>query len=226
VGARCTLALYRRGAIDREELGRLLCFSNVPSSAFLVSTVGVALFDDRPFGVLLYGITLLSALLLGVVWARLPMRKKRTSDLSASFSSSDAAKDSLGSLRITTLTEAIGSSALAMLRICAFVVFFSVFVGALEHLVAGLSLSPTASALLLGFFEMTGGVWRAAALPSPVGELLCAFFAGWSGVSVHCQLVSLGPLPQGTLRPYLWSKLAHGGLNLLLYLLIRLFLLP
>jgi hypothetical protein len=186
----------------------------VPSSAFLVSTVGVALFDDRPFGVLLYGITLLSALLLGVVWARLPMRKKRTSDLSASFSSSDAAKDSLGSLRITTLTDAIGSSALAMLRICAFVVFFSTLVGILSAMLSSFHIPSALTPLWFGFFEMTQGVTEASfCLSRHLGVLSAAAVSGWSGLSVHFQLMSLCQNHALSFRPYFLAKVLAALLN-------------
>lgn len=220
VGTRCAVSLYRQGVIDKEELSHLLCFSNIPSSAFLISTVGTSLFGDHTFGVWLYVITVLSALLLGFFDARLRKRKKRTQTMSVSLSVSNAAPpEAKGGIAV--FTEAIGSSALAMVQICAFVVFFSVFVGALEHVLSGLSLSPAASTLLFGLFEMTGGVSRAASLASPAGELLCVFFVGWSGISVHCQFMNLCNVPELSFRSYWLAKLAHGGLNVLLFLLTR-----
>ena len=218
VGTRCALSLYQQGVIGREELSRLLCFSNIPSSAFLISTVGTSLFGDHSFGVLLYAITVLSALLLGILIARAPQNKKRAQTPSVPFDSPTPRKGKSG---VSAFTDAIGSSALSMLHICAFVVFFSVLAGALEHLLQGISLAPPLSALLFGFFELTGGVARASTLSLPVSELLCAFFVGWSGISVHCQCMSLCSLPEISFRPYLLAKLAHGMLNVLLLLLFR-----
>lgn len=218
VGTRCALSLYRQGVIEREELSRLLCFSNIPSSAFLISTVGTSLFGDHSFGVLLYVLTVSSALLLGWIIARLPQNKKKTQKKSMSSFSLAPRHPPRG---ISAFTDAIGSSAIAMLHICAFVVFFSVFAGALEHLLRGISLSPSISALLFGVFELTGGVARASTLSLPISEILCAFFVGWSGISVHCQCMSLCDSPQVSFRPYLCAKLAHGVLNVALLLLIR-----
>ena len=100
-------------------------------------------------------------------------------------------------------------------------VFFSVFVGALEHLLAGLHLPEALAVFLFGLFELTGGVGRATALSPLTGEALCCFFVGWSGISVHCQLISLCNVPRLSFRSYWLSKLAHGGLNVLLFLLAR-----
>lgn len=218
VGTRCALSLYRQGVIERKELSRLLCFSNIPSSAFLISTVGTSLFGDHSFGVLLYVLTVFSALLLGFIIARLPQNKKKAQPSSVPSISPAPREEKHG---ISAFTNAIGSSAFAMLHICAFVVFFSVFAGALEHLLRGLSLSPSVSALLFGVFELTGGVARASTLSLPISEILCAFFVGWSGISVHCQCMSLCDVPYISFRPYLFAKAAHGMLNVLLLLLFR-----
>jgi len=222
VGARCALSLYREGVIDQEELSHLLCFCNIPSSAFLINAVGTSLFGDHAFGVLLYAITVLSALLLGVLKTHLFKRKKGTQTTSFVSPGSDSDKDPfVPKSGIFALTDAIGSSALALLQVCAFVVFFSVFVGALEHLLAGLHLPEALAAFLFGLFELTGGVGRATALSPLTGEALCCFFVGWSGISVHCQLISLCNVPRLSFRSYWLSKLAHGGLNVLLFLLAR-----
>ena len=39
IGTRVAISLYERGRISREELSRLVCFSNNPSSAFVISAV-------------------------------------------------------------------------------------------------------------------------------------------------------------------------------------------
>lgn len=50
VGARTAVALYDRNAISRRECEHLLTFCNCPSSAFLVTAVGVSLFGNRRLG--------------------------------------------------------------------------------------------------------------------------------------------------------------------------------
>ena len=215
IGTRCALTLYRQGKIDHAELTRLLTFCNMPSSAFLISAVGVSLFGDRRFGILLYAATLLSAVLIGIL-GNLFTRKK-TTPAPTPVPQADVLVPPSG---VAAFPEAIRSSAFAMLQICAFVVFFSAFVGTMEHLPLCQSLSEPLCALFFGFFEMTGGVARAAAWQAEGAKLMCAFLVGWSGLSVHFQMMSLCADERISFRPYFFAKAAHGVLNVLLTFLL------
>jgi hypothetical protein len=67
--------------------------------------------------------------------------------------------------------------------------------------------------LLCGLLEMTGGIGQAAALSSrEAGLILTAAFAGWSGVSVHCQVITLCGGRGLSFKPYLIAKGVQGVL--------------
>lgn len=214
IGARCALALYESGKIDRGELCLLLCISGSPSSAFLISAVGVTLFGDKAFGLTLYAITLTSATLTGII-GKFILRRKGRAAPPLTYARENAPTESASSI----FTQAVSSSAFAMLKICAFIVFFSAFVGTLSHMLNAFSLSETTEALIFGFFELTGGTARAAALGGRLGKLLCAAFAGWSGVSVHFQLASLCDGKAVPMLPYVGAKLLQGALNVFIFCL-------
>ena len=211
VGAKSALSLYRQGRIDRRELEHLLTFSNNPSSAFLISTVGSSLFGDRSFGLLLYVISLCSALLIGVFGKLL--RKDSFSE--AGYAAPPISYHS-APRGILCFTQAVTSSALSMLYICAFVVFFAAFTGTLAQLLSAWELPEPVSALLFGLFELTGGVSRAALCDLPLSEYLCAGIVGWSGLSVHFQMMSLCGEDAVSFRAYFPAKLLHGFLNIAL----------
>lgn len=220
IGTRTALSLYRRGNIDRRELSRVLTFSNIPSSAFLIGAVGITLFGDRHFGVRLYIVSLLSAVTIGIaehLFEKLPAKKKK---ISAKSSFSPDSRPS-SAARVSGFTDAIASSAIAILQICAFVVFFSVLSGTVSYVFSAWHLPTELTCLLFGFLELTGGTAKAAELAPPLSELFCAFFAGWSGCSVHCQLIGLCSETDLSLRPYFFAKWAHGCLNVLFFLLFR-----
>ena len=214
IGAKSALSLYRNGEIKQGELEHLLTFCNVPSSAFLISSVGVSLFQSSGFGLLLYAITLLSALLIGFFGGLLRRWKKEAS------ASAEAMRDSFSShgrrKGVAAFTEAVTASALSMLYVCAFVIFFSAFTGTLEHLLSSVSLPRTLSALCVGFFELTGGTARAALCSPRAAAYLCAVFAGWSGLSVHFQIMSLSDGMPISFRPYFLSKLLQSAMNAVL----------
>lgn len=220
IGTKAAVTLYRQGAVDRQEFSRLLTFVNLPSSAFLLGTVGVSLFADRSFGIALYVVSLLSAVLIGSLGNFLTNKKKTQTASASFFRISDGQPRTKSSIHV--FTDSVGNSAIAMLRICAFVVFFSVLVGTLENLTRELPISEPVRALMFGFFEMTGGTARAASLSSPLlSEILCMFFVGWSGLSVHCQMMSLCVDIPISYRPYIFAKATHGLLNALLWFVFR-----
>ena len=67
VGARTAVALLDRNAISKEECEHLLTFVSNPSSAFLITAVGVSLYGSRRLGVILYCVVLGCGLLTGLL---------------------------------------------------------------------------------------------------------------------------------------------------------------
>ena len=150
VGAKTAASLYRRGLLSPQEFEKLLCFCNIPSSAFLINAVGVSLFASRRFGLLLYGICLLGALMTALLLRLFfPVREEHHSP-DAPVPATD--------LNVHVFTHAVTSGAGAMLNVCAYVIFFSALVGTLGHLLSGMGIGREMSALLFGLFELSGGV--------------------------------------------------------------------
>lgn len=216
VGTRSGVSLLREGRITKDELRRVICFSNNPSSAFVISAVGGSLFGSRELGCALYVITLLSALLVGII--------KNVIERKGSVVECRAHRARLGSLSASVFTDAVSSSALAMLTVCAFVVFFSTFVGVLGGALDALGAPEEVRAILFSLFEMTSGVSAASGLRSEAGIVICAFALGFSGLSVHLQIASLCDGTGVSLSGYFLSKFFQGLLNALLaFVYVKLF---
>lgn len=212
VGTKTAVSLCRRGLISPKELERLICFCNIPSSAFLINAVGVSLFGSRRFGLLLYAVCLLAAILTALLlrWISPPPATEECSAPPVLLSG------------VNVFTHSVTAAATAMLHVCAYVVFFSALVGTLGHLLHTWGADRTATALLFGLFELSGGVMQASAIPDrTMAMLLAAILCGWSGISVHLQILSLcDDLPDGTrisARPYVLCKLLQSVLCALLF---------
>ncbi len=216
IGTKSAISLFERGKISKSELEHICAFSNNPSSAFLISAVGITLFGSKEFGILLYVLHLLSSSAVGIVLG-IYYKKKRGEECSAA---------SLDKPRgfVSAFGDAVGSSARSTLYICAFVVFFSAVVGYLRLLCNFFGLPTDIQVLILGFFEMTSGVAAAAALPSLEGAAMAALICGWSGLSVHFQLVGICREQRISLKPYIFSKLACSVMNFAFVLLSLRFL--
>lgn len=205
VGARTAAALLDRNAISKRECEHLLTFVSNPSSAFLITAVGLSLYGNRHLGVVLYITVLGCGLFIGFL-ARFFMRRGDEPAEHPHFPSG------LHIGGVETFTGAVSSAATGMLTVCAYVIFFSAITGAL-----GCAVKPSGQvgevgyALLCGLLEMTGGISQASMLADEGWRLiLTAVFAGWSGLSVHCQVMTLCGGRGVSFRPYLIAKGVQG----------------
>ena len=208
VGTKVAVSLYRRGLLDESALSRLICLCNVPSPAFLIGAVGTSLMGNRSVGLWLYAACLLSVLVTALFGRR-------------SFPQTPIAAETTPAHErcslTTVLTRSVASASTSMLYICAYVAFFSVLSGILGQIFAAFThtdtVGGTIGALIAGFLELSGGVSLAASLPNRTcALLLIAFFCGWSGMSVHMQILSLCDGIHIRIRQYFLSKLLQGGL--------------
>ena len=204
IGARTAALAYDCGHISKEEFSRLLCFCNNPGSAFVISAVGVSLLGSKKLGILLYACVILSSIIVGIF-------------LNIFFGGRSIEENSSRSLPlynndvITTFTSAVGSSAITMLTVCAYVVFFGALMGCIEDVLISISAPNILSTLIFGLFEMTGGVSAAANINDiNMALILCAAFLAWSGISVHCQIIAICSGRGLSYKKYFISKAAQG----------------
>ena len=203
VGAKCACELYGNGRICKAEYTRVLCVSSTPSPAFLIGTVGGGMLGEPRLGVWLYALSIVSCVAVGIfirlVSKKLPrtLTQAPTTDKRPSFAKA--------------LTGAVTDSAVGMLYVCAFVVFFSAFLGAMEGALSFICLSDTLTALLFSFFEMTSGLSRISGLSANVFPL-CALAAGWSGLSVHFQTAAICAETGTNFAAYVLSHIAKAAI--------------
>lgn len=220
IGAKCAAALYDEGKISITELERLMAISSIPSAAFCISTVGASLLGSAGLGIALYISSLFSAFLVGAVDARLARKKK-----GVSAKKEKAAKASpINDIGISELVFAVSSSAVGVIRISGFVLFFSVFLGVISELSFIDSLSGAAVGLFFSIFELTSGVARVAVCGNSEATLVLLSFAlGWSSLSIHFQIMSVTDGRGASFSRYLVLKLFQGIISAALTFIISVF---
>lgn len=202
VGARCAISAYEKRTIDKNECERVLASSSIPSSAFLISTVGATMWEDTKFGIFLYFTAIFSAVLGGILLYAMQKRKK----------SDHHKKTSSPPVKICfeagMLPSALKNATLSTLLICAYVVFFSTLTGTVELVIGRFSASKITHAMLSLLLELSSGVSAAASLDNRLlAAPLTGAAVGWSGLSIHCQMLSLCDGHNLSIRPYLKAKL-------------------
>ena len=204
IGARTAVSLYDKGVISKAECQHLLTFTCNPGSAFLITAVGVSLYGSRPLGVTLYAVVLSCGLLTGFL-ARFFLRSPKEPAEHPHFPSG------LHPGGVETFTGAVSSAATGMLTVCAYVIFFSALTGVMGHAASDWGMEQGLGyTLLCGLLEMTGGISQASTHGGDPGLILTAVFAGWSGISVHLQIMTLCGGRGLSFKPYLLAKAFQG----------------
>ena len=223
VGARTAIQIYETGQCSRTEAERMLAFCNNSGPAFILGVVGAGVFGSGAAGLLLYLAHLLASLLVGVLFrfyrpgdGPQTRRGRGPQFQAASFPKA--------------FTRSVTGALTSTLNICAFVLFFTVFLRILAHagilkllggllsaLLAPLGMDQTwAERLLTGLVEVSSGV-SSLTDGTLSGRLsMAAFMLGWAGVSVHCQVLAFLGDSGLSVRTYIVGKLLHGGLSALL----------
>lgn len=197
VGAKTAAELVRSGSMERQDAQRILLCCNNTGPAFILGIAGYGVFHSARVGWALYGIHVLSALLLFLLLPR--GEAVRTSRPAAPFS--------------VVFVEAVRSGVTAMLHICGFVVLFLVVLRLLTVYVG------VTHPLLLGAIELTNGILL---LPNDAnGFVMASALLGWGGLSVHCQTAAVLEGSGLRLSPYLLAKLAQGALSAAMAFAVR-----
>ena len=183
------------------------------------------MFHSAGYGLLLYGVHVLSAVIIGMLFA----------PRSGGFPPEERAQIAAVSLS-QALPEAVRSAVRAVLTVSGFVVTFSVVTGVLDAsgllpaLVGtsaarlGLELHFT-RALCTGVLELGTGIGAMQGLtPTPANLALAAFLIGWGGVSVHCQTAAVIAGTDIKSARHTAGRLLHGVISALcMWVLANLF---
>lgn len=187
VGARTAADLYRLGQLTKDEAERLLTFCNNANPAFLLGALGAGVFHSARAGLWLWLIHLLSALLTGLCFRG----QSGARHAPPTLSNAQAAF-------FPAFVEAVGNAASAMLRVCAFVAFFSVMARPLK------SWNNPAAAPLVGLLELFS--LTPMLTPDSYGFILASVCAGWGGLSALAQTAAVLENTGLSVRPCLRGK--------------------
>ena len=210
------VSLYKSGKISKADCERILSLSCLPSLAFLTVFVGSGTFNNTTIGWILWLICIASTVILAFferVMNKISKRKhpreyknEGVNDILFNKSVNQNRK------RFSKIVvDAISHSAQAMLIICACVVFFSTLISALQYPLEHIGISRVISFALLGSLELTNGISACQSVDNPLLKMeLVSFFIGWSGLSIHFQIISLCDGANLSFKRYFIFKLLQG----------------
>lgn len=205
LGVRCASKLYRDGKLSKDEVERLIGFSNNTGPAFLVSGIGLGLRGSIKEGFLLYFIMLFSSLVVGYLFS-----------INHSVEKADGEFEDFKSF---SFTESIKNAGINTLNICSYLTFFACIVGLLRAAIGEnfvyLSIIP-----FLEVGSATSILSKTKLLSDGFSFALSSFAIGFSGISVHLQAISFLIGSDISLKRYFPMKFLQGLLSFLLAFLL------
>ncbi len=209
VGGRAALSVAKEGELSNNEALLLCALCNNAGVGFVVCGVGAGLLGSVRTGVMLYLANFFSAF-AAVTLGRLALRTPRRRYV-ASNAPEDQKSTELSVLSV--ISESVADAALSMLKICSFVVFFTVLADMLSELLGFIPETQLVNAALASFLEISTGIGAVSVLLSTEGAMLARFLLGFSlgfgGMSATMQLLSFsGKSIAG--EKYILLKLVQG----------------
>jgi len=220
-GAKYTADLYEKKLLTREQAQRLLAFCNNSGPLFIAGAVGTGFFGSPRIGLTLLLCHILASITVGIGMG-FASRIKKQPDLKKAVSAENKPEGLSGKL----LTNAVVDSVMILLRISGTIIFFAVFVQALDNigfftligkipaLISGIdySYNDIIKAFFAGSLEITYGLYilsMSSSVPLQLKIIITGFLCGFGGFSVYTQVT--GVCPQDlNLKKYFLGKILHG----------------
>lgn len=203
-GAQCTAQAFHAGQISKGQAERMLAFCNNAGPSFLFGMIA-PMFDKAYMAWLLWGIHILSAILVAVV-----LPKEDTSPVSVI------------TLPQTTISQALSKAVHTMALVCGWVILFRVLITFLNRWILWL-LPSGVQVLVCGLLELSNGCCALRSIEN-VGLrfIVCASMLAFGGLCVTMQTVSV---TKGlSLRRYIPGKLLQTLFSALLACMLQLML--
>lgn len=185
VGAKLVSNLYSQKRISESAAKRLICLCVNPGPAFCILAVGKGVLSNVKCGVLLFASSVLSSIILNLIFNKREKFEDRQPVTKQSFSESFA--------------QSVTDAASATFSICAFVVFISCVTVTLSvYMPYGFSyLITVLSEVTVGVLKVNGNIF------------LTAFLIGFGGFCVHAQVFAAAT-PRPKYSEFLLFRLLSG----------------
>lgn len=184
MGAVILSELVLRGEISKEEARQMMPFCNNAGPAFVIGTVGAAFFGSVSLGAVLFAAQTAAAVTAVLLTAK---RRRMTGAAESILPAGHAPKQNISAARI--VSSSVSESALSLVSVCGFVVFFTVLSDSFLVIWKRLA-QHSFGAILRGVFEISGGLsalGETGEFPFAVLLAVCGGILGFGGISVWMQ---------------------------------------
>ena len=208
LGAKTVASLYTDGKLTKEQSEHLLLFCSNAGPAFIFGFIGQRIFQSNAAAALLWGIHLVGAILLGVLF------RPKDRPLPSTDPDTPAPKP-MGESLVCAITKA----GFDTIRICIFVTLFTIVSTFIEAILPAVFKTTVLSPLLFGVIELASSTAHCQHITPHAAFVLLSILLAWNGCCVHLQVSSVVSQSKLSMRKYFIGKTMHMLISLLLSLL-------
>ena len=224
VGAATVADLVKNGRCTKSEGEKLLGYCNNSGPLFILGALGAGLLGNTALGWILYASHILSALTIALLMRKIPCKTSCAGQSEAALSTKHFGE---------IMAEAVGNAAQSVFTVCGFVIMFSILANSLEFFgvfrlfsFAGINYG-ICRAFVFGLLEPVGGCVLAANTFSGLPVVRCMALSavlGWSGISVHLQVLGIIKKAGLSAKYYFFGKMGMAAVSpVYTYVLMKLF---
>lgn len=232
IGAKLVSKLRSQNVITRIESQRLLSFCSTSGPLFMIGSISIGMFKNPSIGPLIALSHYLGAIMVGFFFRFYGKNEKKTYttnrriSIKFAFNELIKARDKDGRTFSMLMSDAVKESINTMLMIGGFIIIYSVIIEILSlvnvldyfssivtKIIPLIKDEELIKAILSGIVEMTNGCKIVSTLNNSDYILRLASISliiGWSGISIHSQVMSFISNTDIVAKIYFVSKALHG----------------
>lgn len=224
MGAKVVSELYEQNKISSNDAKRLLLFVNNCNPIFIISTIGISIFENLKIGIILFISHFLSSVIIGIISVKFNniLNTKRSKNNNFDHILEKKNDENLSFFDI--LKKSVIKSFFTLSNILGFIIIFNLLFDNLNTIITSIIPNDYISCFLSGLFEVTRGCKDIASIKLELNYKLCliSFILGFSGLCILCQIYSCIYKQKFRFKELLISKITQGTLSsFITYIFLR-----
>lgn len=225
MGSKTVSTLYMQNKISRRDAKVLLSFVNNCNPAFILSTVGIAVFYNMQIGIILLISHIFSSILIGVIYSRIyhnDIIHEKTNFLNTFNEKTNKRLKNLSTFEIIKMS--ILSAFKTLANILGFIIIFNLLFNIIFTISSKANIDSNVLKFISSIFEVTKGAHNINNMSINLNSriILTSFALGFSGLCIICQVYSTVCESKFKLKDIFIPKVFHGIISCFItYILLR-----
>lgn len=226
MGAKTVNTLYENGKITKTDADILLSFVNNCNPAFILSTIGIGIFNNITIGAVLLISHLVSAILIGIIYSRKYISTSSNIIHKNTVNCNKSYENNTNINFFYIVKSSILNSFVTLGNILGFIIIFNLISNFTIVFLDEINVSNYITAVLSAIFEITNGCKQISILSIDSITKICivSFTLGFSGLCILAQIYSTICEQNFKFSHLLKSKLVHGILSCIITYIILIFM--